>query len=86
MTIMPKRQQAFRFLDSIEAGGTVVIRVRRLDEERAAQIIRTQADKDYSLTDALSFAVMERLGLSRAFTFDRHFAQYGFTVLTPENI
>jgi hypothetical protein len=26
---------------------------------------------------------MERLGLVYAFTFDRHFAQYGFIALTP---
>lgn len=29
---------------------------------------------------------MERLGITRAFTFDRHFEQYGFTVLTPDTI
>ncbi len=39
-------------------------------------------DKDFSLTDATSFAVMERIRVPYAFTFDRHFAQYGFTVLT----
>jgi len=37
-----------------------------------------------SLTDAASFAVMERLRLPAAFTFDRHFAQYGFTVLVAQ--
>ena len=36
------------------------------------------------MTDAISFAVMERLHITRAFTFDRHFAQYGFTVLSPD--
>jgi predicted nucleic acid-binding protein len=36
------------------------------------------------MTDAISFAVMERLHITRVFAFDRHFAQYGFTVLVPE--
>ena len=40
-------------------------------------------DKDFSLTDAISFAVMERLQITQAFTFDRHFAQYGFTLVQP---
>ena len=48
------------------------------DEQKARDIIRTYVDKDFSYTDASSFAVMERLGLETAFTFDRHFKQYGF--------
>jgi len=35
-------------------------------------------DKDYSLTDCISFVLMQRLGISAAYTFDRHFAQAGF--------
>jgi predicted nucleic acid-binding protein len=35
------------------------------------------------LTDASSFAIMDRLGITRAFTFDANFSQYGLTVLTP---
>jgi predicted nucleic acid-binding protein len=31
----------------------------------------------YSYCDALSFAVMERLGVAEAIAFDRHFREYG---------
>lgn len=51
------------------------------DEDRALEIIATHEAKEYSYTDATSFAVMERLGIRRAFAFDRHFLQYGFELI-----
>jgi len=55
-----------------------IIRAEAMDEQKAKDIIYRYADKDFSLVDAISFAVMERLGISRVFAFDQHFAQYGF--------
>lgn len=74
--------QAAQFLRDMEESNTVVIRVRATDEERAKQILFQYDDKDFSFADAISFAVMERLRIPYAFTFDHHFAQYGLTVLT----
>lgn len=36
-------------------------------------------DKDYSLTDCISFVVMPRFCISTAFAFDQHFVQAGYT-------
>jgi predicted nucleic acid-binding protein len=66
----------------MEESPTTLVWVTPADVARARTIIYQYTDKDFSLTDATSFAVMERLGLRLAFTFDRDFAQYGFTVLT----
>jgi predicted nucleic acid-binding protein len=75
---------AARFLIEVAASqSTSVVRARAADERRARAVIARYDDKDFSLTDAISFAVMERLGIPFAFTFDQHFAQYGWTVLTP---
>jgi predicted nucleic acid-binding protein len=57
-----------------------VERVMEADETRAKGILLRYTDKEFSYVDATSFAVMERLGLRAAFTFDQHFPQYGFSV------
>jgi predicted nucleic acid-binding protein len=51
------------------------------DEEAAKDIVRRYADKEFSYTDATSFAVMERLGIAAAFGCDIHFKQYGLQLL-----
>ncbi|WP_334929515.1 hypothetical protein [Nostoc sp.] len=38
-------------------------------------------DKDWELTDCISFAVMTQEGITQAFKSDRHFQQAGFTKL-----
>lgn len=73
------REIALRFLE--EKPG-VTEWVEPEDEEKAIAILRRFKDKDFSLTDATSFAVMERLGTNLAVSFDRHFRQYGFQTLT----
>ena len=77
------RTVALRTLKAIEISGTIIERVSVADEQRAREILEQYDDKNFSLTDATSFAVMERLGITYAFTFDRNFTQYGLTVLTP---
>ncbi len=75
------RAVAARVLHEIDRSSTTIVRVSAADERRAGEIIAGHADKDYSLTDALSFAVMERLRIGQAFAFDRHFVQYGLMLV-----
>jgi len=78
------RDIALRVLQEINRSTTTIIRARSADERRALVILEQYKDKDFSLCDAISFAVMERLRISYTFAFDRHFAQYGFTILTSD--
>jgi uncharacterized protein len=48
---------------------------------RGFDLFATRADKQWSLTDCISFVVMSDLGLTEALTADRHFEQAGFSVL-----
>jgi predicted nucleic acid-binding protein len=72
-----RRSSAIAFLDSLDRTGLAVERIRQEDEERAVALVRAHRDKTYSLCDALSFVIMERLGITEAIAFDRHFREYG---------
>jgi predicted nucleic acid-binding protein len=49
--------------------------------DRGIQLFRSRPDKDWSLTDCVSFVVMKERGLTEALTADHHFEQAGFTAL-----
>lgn len=72
---------ALKFINEIENSSTDLIRVSAQDEDIGKKIIRQYKDKEFAYTDATSFAVMERLGIHAAFTFDHHFKQYGLLML-----
>jgi hypothetical protein len=44
-------------------------------------LYRRRPDKEWSLTDCISFVVMERDGIQEALTGDHHFEQAGFVAL-----
>lgn len=58
-------------------GGLTVVRVLPEEEQRGKAILARYADKDWTVCDAVSFALLEARRIRRAFTFDRHFRQYG---------
>lgn len=58
-------------------GGLPVVWALPAEEQRAKEILTRYGDKDWTLCDAISFAVLDAHHAARAFTFDRHFRQYG---------
>ena len=46
--------------------------------EAGYELYTSRTDKDWSLTDCLSFAVMNQRGLLESLTADHHFEQAGF--------
>jgi len=58
------------------------VRLVHVDEDllRAAfEYLERRPDKRFSLTDCISFVLMNRLGIQQALAFDAHFEQAGFT-------
>ena len=58
-------------------GGLAVVRAQPPEEQSARALLARHADKDWTLCDAISFALLDARRIARAFTFDRHFRQYG---------
>ena len=58
-------------------GGLAVVRAQLAEEQSARALLARHADKDWTLCDAISFALLDARRIARAFTFDRHFRQYG---------
>ena len=49
--------------------------------QREVELFRARPDKEWSLTDCISFVVMTDKRISEALTTDRHFEQAGFKAL-----
>ena len=52
--------------------------------ERGFGRYRARRDKDWGLTDCISFVIMEDRGISEALAYDQHFVQAGFRALLRE--
>lgn len=70
---------AITFLDKINSSPRVIRLYSTSDLEREAEeILKKYSDQDFSYTDAVSFAIMMRQKIKKAFSFDKHFQTMGF--------
>jgi predicted nucleic acid-binding protein len=65
----------------LASAALTILRPDSDDEARAVDLFAKFADQKVSFTDCVSFALMRRHRLGRAFTFDRHFADAGFELV-----
>jgi uncharacterized protein len=78
------RARAIAWGTSFLAGSLVqLLRVGEDHEVRAWEIILSLEDKEFSYTDAVSFAVAESLGIQQVLSLDRHFRQVGLFEVLP---
>lgn len=77
-----QRQLAQRIVSmiqqSVPANAAAVIHVDADLWQRGWQLYCARPDKEWGLTDCLSFVVMQERGILEAFTADHHFEQAGF--------
>ena len=72
------RHAAQSFWATVQDGAVEMATVGVSDLDRAWRIAHDFPDQDFSLVDMTSFAVMERMGITRVATFDHHFAVYRY--------
>ena len=72
------RAGAEQFWERIRRGTARIENATAADLERAWEIGETFPDQSFSIVDRTSFAVMERLGIARAASFDDDFAIYRY--------
>lgn len=79
----PSRVAACRLWAQFHGGDAIfrAVSASPANLAEAMEIYRSRDDKAWSLTDCLSFLVMEQQGLSDALTADQHFEQAGFRAL-----
>jgi len=71
---------AERARNLFDSTSLAILRPNRNDEFVALELFEKYADQSVSYTDCVSFALIERENIKRAFSFDRHFRIAGFEV------
>jgi predicted nucleic acid-binding protein len=72
------RRAAEAFWNGLRNGVASIETVVAADLQAAWETGATYRDQDFSIVDRTSFAVMRRLGIERAASFDDHFAVFRF--------
>jgi len=82
MSAPPNRRRFSDLIQAIESdANTVVVADDKKLFDEGMSLFRQRSDKWWSLTDCISFVVMEQHGIQEVLTGDRHFAQAGFVPL-----
>lgn len=77
-----RRLAAIELLDSLESDPNVeIVPLSEKLYRQAVQLYQQRPDKEWGLTDCISFVVMQERGISEALTTDDHFRQAGFRAL-----
>jgi uncharacterized protein len=85
LSLGPNRALFLRFVGSLlEQSQWETIPASAESFRRGVELFRARPDKEWSLTDCISFVVMQERGIAEALTHDHHFTQAGFQVLMKE--
>ena len=76
------RERLHLLLDGVMVAGAVEFVATSSERlQQALALHRSRSDKEWSLTDCMSFVVMGERAISEALAYDHHFEQAGFVAL-----
>ncbi|MFN0197721.1 MAG: type II toxin-antitoxin system VapC family toxin [Planctomycetaceae bacterium] len=82
LSMKRRRHAAVQLFDVLSSDPQVeVVSLSEQLMRQSLQLFRDRPDKDWGLTDCLSFIVMEQRGIALALTTDVHFQQAGFEAM-----
>lgn len=80
------RKMAVELINYLQHDPTVkIVPISTVLIHEALQLFAAQSDKNWGMSDCLSFTVMRQLGLDAALTTNPNFIQAGFRALLREN-
>jgi predicted nucleic acid-binding protein len=82
MSTLAQREAFIRFLDGLRQQPNMKLAPPDLALfDEGITLYRKRLDKEWSLTDCISFVVMQQEGITEALTGDHHFEQAGFRAI-----
>jgi len=76
------RQVAIELIDSINKNPNITVISQTSQQfQQGLELYKNRLDKNWSLTDCVSFKIMEQMGIDEALAYDKHFEQAGFRAL-----
>lgn len=85
LSIQSHRQASIALIKSLEQDpGVEIVPLSEELYKEAFDLYEKRPDKDWGITDCISFIVMSERGIVEALTTDKHFTQAGFEALLRE--
>jgi predicted nucleic acid-binding protein len=82
LAAVESRERAAALWTHLRSDATVAIIPASADlAARGLELFQRRLDKQWSLTDCISFVVMNEMNISESLTADHHFEQAGFTAM-----
>ena len=76
------RQAATELIDRIQENPNITVVSQTSQQFRQGlELYKNRLDKNWSLTDCVSFKIMEHMSIYEALAYDKHFEQGGFRAL-----